>query len=216
MRGVPQRALQQPQPQKLVVKGQPKSQRGRGKRIPPLVADPRWNPSSTPAAVSQTSPIPTSSPSSAPVITLPFAMPDPIRSPSKTLIPVEARCQGLISVQEYLHQDNMLPVPPAIETGKLVAAKAPNMVPPQKYMYLEGGLKGALFVEELSKYVVKTPFVPSIVDVTTPEDSTEFLMPSGTDEAFAAVERRRQDLGVLSQYLDILPLDVRHASHSGS
>ena len=76
------------------------------------------------------------------MITSPFAMPDPIRSPSKTLIPAEARRQGMISVQEYLHQDTLLPMPPAVETGKLVAADAPNM-------YSEGGLKGASFVEEL-------------------------------------------------------------------
>ena len=211
-RGVPKGPRQQPQPRKQPVKGQPKAQRGKGTRIPLILADPRWNPPSTPAAVSQTSPVPATSLPSAPMVTSPFAMPDPIRSPSKTVIPAEARRQGIVSVQEYMHQDTRLPMPPAVATGELVAAKAPIMQPPQKYMYSAGGLKGASFVEELSKNIVKTPFVPSIVDATTPEDSTELLTPSGICEAFAAVERRRQDLGAASPYPDIMPLEVRHQS----
>ena len=128
------------------------------------------------------------------------------------LIPAEARRQGIVSVQEFLHQDTRLPVPPAIETGDLVAASAPNMEPPQKFMYSAAGLNGASFVEELSKHIVKTPFIPSIVDATVPEDSTELLTPSGICEAFAAVERRRLDLGAASPYPDIMPLEVCHPS----
>ena len=105
-----------------------------------------------------------------------------------------------------MNEDTSLPLPPPIATEELVDANAPKMKPPQKLMYSEDGLKGASFVEKLSKNVVSTPFVPCILDATAPEHVTETLTPAGIDEAFAVVERRRQDLGALSPYPDIQPL----------
>ena len=122
------------------------------------------------------------------------------------VIPAEARRQGVISVQEHMNEDTLLPIPPPIATDELVEADAPKMKPPQKLMYSEDGLRGASFVEKLSKNVVSTPFVPCILDATVPEHETETLTPAGIDEAFAVVERRRQDLGALSPYPDIQPL----------
>jgi hypothetical protein len=109
-------------------------------------------------------------------------------------------------VQEYMNEDTSLSLPPPIATEELVDANAPKMKPPQKLMYSEDGLKGASFIEKLSKNVVSTPFVPCILDATAPEHVTETLTPAGMDEAFAVVERRRQDLGALSPYPDIQPL----------
>ena len=73
------------------------------------------------------------------------------------------------------------------------------------------GLKGASFIKKLSKKVVTMPFMPCIMDATTPEDAMESLTPAGIDDAFAVVERRRQDLGVLSPYPDVMPLEAHPA-----
>ena len=105
-----------------------------------------------------------------------------------------------------MNEDTSISLPPPVATEELVDANAPKMKPPQKMMYSEDGLKGASFVEKLSKNVVSTPFIPCILDATAPEHVTETLTPAGIDEAFAVVERRRQDLGALSPYPDIQPL----------
>ena len=87
-----------------------------------------------------------------------------------------------------------------------MAAGAPEMKAPQRFMYSEDGLREASFIEKLSKNVVTTPFMPCILDAMAPEHVTEMLTPAGIDQAFAVVERRRQDLGVLSPYPDVQPL----------
>ena len=44
-----------------------------------------------------------------------------------TAIPAAARQQGVISVQEHLHQDTALKLPPPIPEAELVDASAPEM-----------------------------------------------------------------------------------------
>ena len=105
-----------------------------------------------------------------------------------------------------MNEDTSISLPPPVATEELVDANAPKMKPPQKMMYSEDGLKGASFIEKLSKNVVSTPFIPCILDATAPEHVTETLTPAGIDEAFAVVEQRRQDLGALSPYPDVQPL----------
>ena len=100
-----------------------------------------------------------------------------------------------------MNEDTSISLPPPVATEELVDANAPKMKPPQKMMYSEDGLKGASFIEKLSKNVVSTPFVPCILDATAPEHVTETLTPAGIDEAFAVVERRRQDLELNVQKL---------------
>ena len=207
MRGAYRGFSRLPQPQKQVPKGKPSLPRGGWQyELPRVMADPRWNTPSTSAAMSQSSTSSTPSSTTSRSIASPFAMPDPLRSPSKTVIPAEARRQGIISVQEYMNEDTSIALPPPVATEELVDANAPKMKPPQKMMYSEDGLKGASFIEKLSKNVVSTPFIPCILDATAPEHVTETLTPTGIDEAFAVVEQRRQDLGALSPYPDVQPL----------
>ena len=60
-------------------------------------------------------------------------------------------------------------------------------------------------VEKLSKNVISTPFVPSLVDSQEDQSVVETLLPAGANRAFAVVEQRRADLGVLSPYPEVTP-----------
>ena len=49
----------------------------------------------------------------------------------------------------------------------------------------------------MSKNVVSTPFVPSLIDTHEEQAVVRTLLPAGVNRAFAVVEQRRADLGVL-------------------
>ena len=108
-------------------------------------------------------------------------------------------------MQEHLHQDTALQLPPPVPEAVLVDAAAPEMRHPQKLMWSSDGLRGALVVEKLSKNVVSTPFVPSLIDSQEDQSVVETLLPAGANRAFAVVEQRRADLGVLSPYPEVTP-----------
>ena len=76
---------------------------------------------------------------------------------------------------------------------------------PQRLMWLSDGLRGASVVEKMSKNVISTPYVPSLIDTHKEQAVVETLLPAGASRAFAVVEQRRADLGVLTPYLEVTP-----------
>ena len=60
-------------------------------------------------------------------------------------------------------------------------------------------------VEKMSKNVVSTLFVPSLIDTHEEQSVVKTLLPTGANRAFAVVEQRRADLGVLTPYPEVTP-----------